>query len=59
MHFWCGEWADCMHSWHYIEPQILTSKPQLRVSTLGQTNANVAAAFGPLEPSGYVMYRHV
>ena len=45
-----------MHIWHYVGPQILKSKPRLRVSTLGQTNAKVAAAFGPLQPSGHYMY---
>ena len=46
-----------MHIWHYMEPQILKSKPHLRVSTLGQTNANVAATFAPLQPSGHYIYR--
>ena len=48
-----------MHIWDYMEPKILKFKPQLRVSTLGQTNVNVAAAFIPLHPSGYVVYHHV
>jgi hypothetical protein len=44
---------------HYVEPQILKSKTQLRVSNLGQTNANVAASFGAVKPSGHYMYRPV
>jgi len=42
-----------------MEPQILKSKPQLCVITLGQTNGNVVAAFGPLEPIGHYMYHQI